>query len=72
VLLGGLISEQTSRGRSGLPGLSRIFGQTGTGNNRTELIILIRPSVIRDSQDAQHVAEELRGRMWNVKRSAGK
>jgi general secretion pathway protein D len=72
VLLGGLISEQTSRGRSGIPGLSRILGQTGTGKNRTELIILIRPSVIRDSRDAQHVAEELRGRMWNVKRSVTK
>jgi len=72
VLLGGLISEQTSRGRSGLPGLSRIFGQSGRGNDRTELIILIRPSVIRDSQDAQHVAEDLRARMWNVRRSGTK
>jgi general secretion pathway protein D len=72
VLLGGLISDQTDRGRSGLPGLSRLFGQKSQGNNRIELIIMIRPTVIRDGQDAQHVAEELRGRMWNVERSGGK
>jgi general secretion pathway protein D len=72
VLLGGLISDQTDRGRSGLPGLSRLFGQKSQGKNRIELIIMIRPTVIRDGQDAQHVAEELRGRMWNTERSGGK
>jgi general secretion pathway protein D len=72
VLLGGLISEQSDRGKSGIPGLHRLqgignlFGRTGKGSNRIELIILIRPSVIRDSQDAQHVAEELRSRMWTM------
>jgi general secretion pathway protein D len=70
VLLGGLISEQTSHAKSGIPGLSRLrvignlFGSTNNENNRTELIILIRPSVIRESQDAQHVAEELRSKLW--------
>ncbi len=72
VLLGGLISDQTDRGRSGLPGLSRLFGQKSQGTNRIELIIMIRPTVIRDGQDAQRVAEALRGRMWNTERSGGK
>jgi general secretion pathway protein D len=72
VLLGGLISETSSQERAGIPGLSRIrglgalFGRRGREGARTELIILIRPSVIRDSQDAQHVAEELRSRMWSL------
>lgn len=72
VLLGGLISEQGTRDRSGLPGLNRtpllggLFGQRSNTNNRTELIILIRPSVIRGSDDAQHVAEELRARLWGL------
>lgn len=72
VLLGGLISEQSNQGRAGIPGLNRIkgignlFGRTGQGGSRTELIILIRPNVIRDSQNAQHVAEELRSRMWSL------
>lgn len=72
VLLGGLISEAGNRERAGIPGLSRIrgigglFGRRSTFNNRTELIILIRPSVIRGSEDAQHVAEELRARLWGL------
>ena len=70
VLLGGLIAEQTDHIHSGIPGLSRIpgvgslFGRKGRANVRNELIILIRPSVIRQAEDAQHVAEELRSRLW--------
>jgi general secretion pathway protein D len=70
VLLGGLISEQSERGKSGIPGLHRmkgiggLFGKTNTSSNRSELLILIRPSVIRNGQDAQQVAEELRSRLW--------
>ena len=57
---------------SGIPGLHRmrglggLFGRRSTLNNRTELIILIRPSVIRGSEDAQQVAEELRSRLWGL------
>ena len=70
VLLGGLISEQSEQGKSGIPGLHRmkgvgaLFGKTRGASNRSELIILIRPSVIRNGQDAQQVAEELRSRLW--------
>ena len=72
MLLGGLISDQSANGRSGLPGLNRtkglrnIFGRTSASKGRSELIILIRPSIIYDDQDAQHVAEELRSKMWNL------
>ena len=72
VLLGGLISETAQRDRAGIPGLHRmrgiggLFGRRGNLNNRIELIILIRPSVIRGSEDAQHVAEELRSRLWGL------
>jgi general secretion pathway protein D len=33
--------------------------------SRTELIIFIRPQIIRDSVDAHKVAEELRSRLGN-------
>jgi general secretion pathway protein D len=78
VLLGGLITEQSSRDHAGIPGLSRVhgigalFGRRGTLNNRIELIILIRPSVIRGSEDAQHVAEELRQRLWGLGAQKGR
>ena len=72
VLLGGLISEQSGSTKGGLPGLNRtkglrnIFGRTSRSNNRAELIILIRPSVIYEAQDAQQVAEELRSKMYTL------
>ncbi len=72
VLLGGLIQEQSGHEKSGLPGLHRmkgvggLFGRTSNVSRRTELIILIRPSVIRGGEDAQQVAEELRSRLWGL------
>lgn len=72
VLLGGLISETQERGKDGIPFLSRLkhvgslFGSKNRSNARTELLIMIRPMVIRDSRDAQSVAEELQGRMWGM------
>jgi len=69
VLLGGLISETQNRTRSGIPLLDQIpnIGEAFSRNTgtvaRTELIIFIRPQIIRDSIDAFHIAEELRGKM---------
>jgi general secretion pathway protein D len=76
VLLGGLIAEGSDNNRTGIPVLHRLkgvgdlFGTTDNLAERNELIVLIRPTVIRQGQDAQHVAEELRARMWNMQRSA--
>jgi general secretion pathway protein D len=72
VLLGGLISDQQTRGKSGLPLLDQLgpivgelFGKNSGAVKRTELIIFIRPQIIRDSVDAHKVAEELRARLGN-------
>jgi general secretion pathway protein D len=70
VLLAGLISERQERGSSGLPLLDQLPGLLGSafsertnGLVRTELIIFIRPQIIRDSVDAHFVAEELRSKL---------
>ena len=69
VLLAGLISETQSRTHSGIPVLDQIpylgaaFSQKDNSIARTELIIFIRPQVIRDGADASVVAEELRSKM---------
>jgi len=70
VLLAGLISERQQRGSSGLPLLDQLpgalgsaFSQRTNGLVRTELIIFIRPQIIRDSVDAHFVAEELRSKL---------
>ena len=66
VMLGGLISERQNGAREGIPILERIsfigdfFAHNSTGLDRTELIIFIKPKIIRDGQDAQTVAEDMR------------
>ena len=69
VLLAGLISEQQNKNRNGIPlldqipGLGDAFSHQDKKANRTELIIFIRPQIIRDSMDAHFVAEELRSKL---------
>jgi general secretion pathway protein D len=69
VLLAGLISETQSNSRAGVPILDQLpyvgaaFGTTGKSKVRTELIMLIRPQIIRNGADAAVVAEELRSKM---------
>ena len=69
VLLAGLIQEQKNVNHSGiplfdqLPAIGNIVGDTGHNITRTELIMFIRPQVIRDSIDAGQVAEELRTKL---------
>jgi general secretion pathway protein D len=69
VLLAGLISERQDRGRTGIPGLMQVpgvgelFSRNSGNTQRTEIIIFIRPQIIRDSLDAARVAQELRSKM---------
>ena len=66
VLLGGLISEQQDNTKSGIPGLNQIqylgdlLGTTSKNKQRSEIIIFIRPQVVRNSLDLQAVTEEFR------------
>lgn len=69
VLLAGLIQEQSQSDRGGIPLLDQIpkvgdlFSHQAVTTRRTELIIFIRPQVIRDSVDAHFVAEEFRAKL---------
>jgi general secretion pathway protein D len=69
VLLAGLIQESRTLNRSGIPVLDQIpkvgdlFSDQSRMIARTELIIFIRPQIIRDSVDAHFVAEELRTKL---------
>ena len=69
VLLAGLVSQTQSRGRNGIPGLDKVpgIGELFSQNNgtvqRTELIIFIRPQIIRNGVDAYRVAADLRDRI---------
>jgi len=69
VLLAGLIQEQQELDRGGIPLLDQIpklgdaFSHQTRAVTRTELIVFIRPQIIRDSVDAHFVAEELRTKL---------
>jgi general secretion pathway protein D len=66
VALGGLISDTTTVSKSGVPFLSRIpifgalFGTHSTEGERTELIVLITPHVIRNPEESRETMEMLR------------
>jgi general secretion pathway protein D len=73
VLLGGLISEREDRGRAGVPGLEQVpfvgelFSHNDVTVRRTELVIFIRPQIIRNGIDASRIAEELRTKMRGIR-----
>jgi general secretion pathway protein D len=64
VLLGGLIQQQNQDQGQGVPWLSdipilgKLFGSTGKSKSRTELIVLITPRVITNSEDAKTITDE--------------
>lgn len=72
VTLGGLIRDNKSRTKSGLPLLSEIpilgnlFSSTRNRFDRVELLILIKPQVVRDAREAREVTDELRKRIRSV------
>lgn len=74
IALGGLIKETDTRTRSGVPILSRIplfgslFGDTGTGKVRTELIVLLTPRIIRSTEEAEGATRELQKQLKNLQR----
>lgn len=69
LVLGGLIRDNTTRGNTGVPFLSRIpvlgalFGTQTQNVSRTELLVVITPRVLRSTQDAREVGLEMRERM---------
>ena len=76
VLLAGMISSQHQNKKQALPvlgdlkGVGDLFGSNDKQSQRTELIVFIRPQIIRNGTDAQLVAEELRSKLSVVAREA--
>ena len=66
VVLAGLIQEQIEKNKQGIPIISDVpyigdlLSSTSTSSERTELVIFIKPQIIRDGLDAQLIAEEMR------------
>ncbi|WP_298431855.1 secretin N-terminal domain-containing protein [uncultured Jannaschia sp.] len=69
VVLGGLIQEGTQRTKNGVPVLSdvpvvgNLFRDRRDRRERTELLIFVRPQIIRDAHAARRVSDEFRQRL---------
>ena len=76
IVLGGLITEQRERGKSGVPVLSRLpvvgdfFGKTDKVLNRTELVILLTPRVVKNQQDARLITREFKNKLTGIYQQA--
>lgn len=72
IVLGGLIRDNDSRGRQGIPYLhdipvlGNLFGETTNTRVRTELLVTLTPRVLETEADLQGIGEELKGKMRRV------
>lgn len=71
IVLAGLISGSHEESGGGLPGTSKtllgaLFGSETEKAARSELIVIIRPVIIRDRGDLRDVVEEVAGKMGQV------
>jgi Flp pilus assembly secretin CpaC len=71
--IGGIISERKSRDRKGIPYLmdlpvvGRFFATTTDSTDRTELIMLITPHVVRNRDESRDVTEEFRSKLSDLR-----
>ncbi len=72
IFLGGLISEQSSQGRTGvpylnrIPGIGRLFGNTTSSTFRSETIVMITPTVIESTADLKVASDDIRSEFKKV------
>jgi general secretion pathway protein D len=76
IVLGGLIRENDSGSRSGVPGLADIpllgslFSTTSNKRDRTELLVLMTPRALEDDDQLRAASAEMRDRMRSLSQQA--
>ena len=72
IVLGGLIQDDLNRGESkvpllgDIPVLGNLFKSRSKTNAKTNLLVFLRPTVIRSKEDAARVTDEKYGSVWEV------
>ena len=72
IVLGGLIRDNKTNSRTGIPLLhdipmfGNLFGATNVQTTRTELLVMITPRVVRTERDVREVGAEIRDRMGRL------
>ncbi len=69
VAIGGLMQHQSQGSRSGMPGstrlplISNLLGNQVDSSSKREIVVLIKPTIIRSSEDWREQAREARARL---------
>ena len=69
IALGGLIQDQSKLTNSGVPKVKdipvvgKLFGKTTSSRGRTELLVIVSPTVVRDGASALAASQELRDKI---------
>jgi MSHA biogenesis protein MshL len=79
VAIGGLMRQQQSQSASGLPGatgsplLGSLLGQRASSHSKSELVLLLKPTIIREGSGRQREAAEIEQRLglFESRASAG-
>lgn len=72
IVLGGLIAENITNNKTGvpllheLPILGTLFGSNTRADNKTELVVLLTPRVVKSRQDAGLIANEFRRKLTGI------
>ncbi|MGZ5008134.1 MAG: type II secretion system secretin GspD [Methylobacter sp.] len=72
IVLGGLITENNGITNSGIPLLHDIpwigplFGNTTINKDKTELVVLITPRVVKSKQDSRLISEEFKRKLTGI------
>jgi len=72
IVLGGLINEKSTYTKSGIPFLHELpiigplFGNTAKNNDKTELVVLITPRVVKSRLDARLVTNEFKRKLSGI------
>jgi general secretion pathway protein D len=72
VVLGGLIKDDNTNNKAGIPFLHELpvigplFGNTTKKNIKTELVVLITPRVVGSRQDARQITDEFKRKLTGI------
>ena len=72
IVLGGLISDQLTSNKNGVPFLYELpiigplFGSADKRNNKTELVVLITPRVVKSKQESRVISNEFKRKLTGI------
>ena len=72
IALGGLIDEQNTENKNGIPWLYQLpligplFGSTTYDKTKNELVVLITPRVVKSKQDSSKVTNEFKRKLTGI------